>query len=99
MAHPLGSHERPLVLRVTSEERLNEVVDICDHHGFIYVIGLEGLEDLTDLRKAIQQKMARMMFTVLAPAEVERSSSSAARRNRLKSASEVAEPQTLFIPG
>jgi len=57
MAHPLGSHERPLVLRVTSEERLNEVIDICEHHGFIYIIGLEGSEDLTDLRKAIQQKM------------------------------------------
>ena len=57
MTHPLGSHERPLVLRVTSEESLHDVIDICEHHGFIYVIGLEAPEDLTDLRKAIQQKM------------------------------------------
>lgn len=57
MTYPLGSHERPLALRVTSEERLQEVIDICDKYGFIYVIGLEAPEDLTDLRKAIQQKM------------------------------------------
>jgi len=57
MTHPLGSLQRPLALRVTSEEKLNEVIDICDHHGFIYIIGLAGSEDLTDLRKAIQQKM------------------------------------------
>jgi hypothetical protein len=29
---------------------------ICKHHGFIYVIGLEAPEDLTDLRKAIEQE-------------------------------------------
>ena len=57
MTHPLGSYERPLALRVTSEEKLNEVIDICEHHGFISIIGLAGSEDLTDLRKAIQQKM------------------------------------------
>jgi len=57
MTYPLGSSERPLVLRVPSEERLQEVIDICDQYGFIYVIGLETPEDLTDLKKAIQQKM------------------------------------------
>ncbi len=78
MTHPLGSHERPLVLRVTSEERLHEVIDICEHHGFIYVIGLEAPEDLTDLRKAIQQKMIPDdVYSPCAPAELEGNSNSA----------------------
>jgi hypothetical protein len=57
MPYPLGSEQRPLVLRVTSEQRLREVTAKCEEHGFTFIIGLEPPEDLTDLKKAILQKM------------------------------------------
>jgi hypothetical protein len=57
MAYPLGSEKRPLVLKVASERRLKEVTEVCEKHGFKYIIGLENLEDITDLKKAIKEKM------------------------------------------
>ncbi len=57
MTYPLGSEQRPLVLRVPSEQRLQKVTAICDEYGFKFIIGLEPPEDLTDLKKALMQKM------------------------------------------
>lgn len=57
MKYPLGSEKRPLVLRTSSERRLQEVTEICEKYGFKFIIGLENSEDLTDLRKAIKEKM------------------------------------------
>lgn len=57
MAYPLGSEQRPLVLRVPSERRLQKVTALCEEHGFKFIIGLEPPEDLTDLKKALKQKM------------------------------------------
>lgn len=57
MTYPLGSEQRPLVLRVTSDKRLKEVTEKCEEYGFHFIIGLEPPEDLTDLKNAIKQKM------------------------------------------
>jgi len=57
MTNHLGSEKRPLVLKVASERRLNEVTEICEKHGFKFIIGLEKSEDITELKKAIKEKM------------------------------------------
>jgi len=57
MAYPLGSDQRPLVLRVPSERRLRKVTELCEKYGFKFIIGLDPPEDLADLKEALRQKM------------------------------------------
>jgi SWIM/SEC-C metal-binding protein len=51
----LGSAKRPAVLRVQTQERAAELAEICDAHGWIYVIGIEShkTEDITDLERLL----------------------------------------------
>jgi len=51
----LGSTQRPAVLRVQSQERAAELAEICDQHGWIYVIGVEPhkTEDISDLDRLL----------------------------------------------
>ena len=53
----LGSSHRPVIIKVKNEQRAIRVAEICDEYGFKYIVGLEYDEDLTDLKKAIQQRM------------------------------------------
>jgi len=55
MLPPLGSVQRPVIVKVKSEERAKRVAEICGEYGFKYIIGIEMTEDLTDLKKAIKQ--------------------------------------------
>jgi len=49
----LGSEKRPLVLRVASPDRAEEVTALCEEHGAKYVIGVEPgrPEDTSDLER------------------------------------------------
>lgn len=54
---PLGSEQRPIIVKVKSSEKAEKVAEICEQHDWIYIIGLEATEDLTDLKKAIKERM------------------------------------------
>ncbi|OUB41948.1 DNA-binding protein [Bacillus thuringiensis] len=52
--YPLGSKERPIIVKVSSKEKANKVAAICDAHNFYYIVGLEFNEDVSDLKKALK---------------------------------------------
>ncbi|PFK16372.1 SEC-C metal-binding domain-containing protein [Bacillus cereus] len=52
--YPLGSKERPIIVKVSSKERAEKIATICDTYGFYYILGLEFNEDISDLKKAIK---------------------------------------------
>lgn len=52
----LGSPQRPIIVKVNNQQRASRVAEICEEYGFKYIIGMEYDEDLTDLKKAIQQR-------------------------------------------
>jgi hypothetical protein len=54
----LGSKERPIIVKVTSEKMAKKVAKICNDHGFQFIAGFEPVEDLTDLKSAIKEKSA-----------------------------------------
>jgi SWIM/SEC-C metal-binding protein len=51
----LGSEKRPAIMRVQTEERLAEISQICDAHGWHSIIGLEPWreEDISDLHRLL----------------------------------------------
>lgn len=55
---PWGSTQRPIIVKVSSEETAEKVARICNHYGMHYIMGFEQVEDLTDLRKALKEKLA-----------------------------------------
>jgi uncharacterized protein YecA (UPF0149 family) len=52
----LGSEQRPVIVKVNSEERARKVAEICGTYGLDYIIGFEAIEDITDPKKAIKQQ-------------------------------------------
>ncbi len=57
----LGSKERPIILKVQTEDRLREIAGICAAHDLIYIIGLEPdkPEDISDLQTALTGTVRR----------------------------------------
>ncbi len=54
MVPKLGSEKRPIIVDVTSEERMAEVASICKEHGWHYIIGFpKDEENLSDLDRAL----------------------------------------------
>lgn len=51
----LGSHKRPAIVRVQTDERAQEVVDICHEHDWQFIVGVEPDkdEDVTDVMKLL----------------------------------------------
>jgi SWIM/SEC-C metal-binding protein len=49
----LGSEQRPIIVRVTSEDRAHYVAQECQQNGWHYIIGFEGPEDISDLENAL----------------------------------------------
>ncbi len=47
----LGSKKRPLMLRVPSEARAQQVIQFCSENGLHYILGIESgkPEDVSDL--------------------------------------------------
>lgn len=53
-----GSLRQPIVVRVQTPERALQVERVCDHFNWHYIMGIEFMEDLTDLKKAIMERFA-----------------------------------------
>jgi tetratricopeptide (TPR) repeat protein len=54
----LGSEQRPIIVKVNSEEKGQKIAGICGHFGWQYIMGFEYDEDLTDLKKALRERMS-----------------------------------------
>lgn len=54
----LGSKQRPVIVKVTSEKMMRSVAEICGKHSFHFIAGLEPVDDLTDLKLALKEKAA-----------------------------------------
>lgn len=54
---PLGSEQRPIIVKVNSEEKVDKVAKICEKYGWQFILGLEPQEDLTDLKRALKKEM------------------------------------------
>ncbi|WP_257143202.1 hypothetical protein [Bacillus cereus] len=51
--YPLGSKERPIIVKVLPEKG-NKGISICDAYNFYYIVGLEFNEDVSDLKRALK---------------------------------------------
>ncbi|WP_309834660.1 PBPRA1643 family SWIM/SEC-C metal-binding motif protein [Caballeronia sp. LZ065] len=49
----IGSEQRPIIVRVTSDDRAHYVAQVCQQNGWHYIIGFEGSEDISDLENAL----------------------------------------------
>ncbi len=49
----LGSEKKPAIVRVQTEERAQEIAQLCEQHGWKFIVGIEPdkPEDITDLKK------------------------------------------------
>lgn len=52
----LGSPQRPVMVKVTSEKRAKKVAEICEEYGFQFIAGFEAVENLTNLKLASKEK-------------------------------------------
>ena len=62
----LGSKKHPVVLRVSSERRAHEVVELCAEHGFQYIVEISPgeSEDIADLDRALATPMPAHVTSV-----------------------------------
>ena len=53
----LGSKSRPIIVRINDEAKFEEIAELCNSHGWHYIIGVEPdkPEDLTDLERALNK--------------------------------------------
>ena len=63
----LGSQERPVIVKVTSEMMAKKVAAMCEEYGFQLIAGFEPMENLTDLKLAIKEKTAPTNIYDLCP--------------------------------
>lgn len=54
----LGSKQRPVIVKVTSEKMAKKVAQLCKEHDLVFIAGFEDEEDLTDLKIALKEKSA-----------------------------------------
>ena len=63
----LGSKEKPAVIRVKTSERAEEIAEICNEHGWQFIVGIEPdkTEDISDVEKllALQSAFVRKQKT------------------------------------
>ena len=64
----LGSRKRPAIVRVQTEAHAQEIVAVCDAHGWQVIVGVEpdAPEDVSDVRKLLapDQAVARQPAAV-----------------------------------
>jgi hypothetical protein len=53
-----GSERKPIIVKVRTEERAAQVARVCDHFNWNYIMGMEFMEDLSDLKKALKDRFA-----------------------------------------
>ncbi len=56
---PWGSKMHPIIVRVASEERAEQVVGICEQFGWHFILGFDSFEDVSDLRRALLVQFAQ----------------------------------------
>ena len=54
----LGSEQRPVIVKVTSQQRMEKVTELCAKNNLHFIAGLESEENLTDLKLALKEKAA-----------------------------------------
>jgi len=54
----LGSKEKPAVVRVHTQQKAEEIVQLCDERGWQVIVGIETdkPEDISDLKKLMKKK-------------------------------------------
>jgi len=54
----LGTHKRPIIARVQTMERAEEIAYLCEQNGWIFTVGLEPdqPEDISDVLKMLKDK-------------------------------------------
>lgn len=54
----LGSRKRPAVVRTQTEKKAQEILDLCNEHGWQVIVGVEPdkPEDLTDVERLLNSK-------------------------------------------
>lgn len=57
LATPLGKGDNSIVAYVRSEERAGKILRLCDRYGLPCIVEINYMEDLSDLRKALMQKL------------------------------------------
>lgn len=65
----LGTSKRPAVVRVQSFERAEEIVALCEDHGWQVIVGVEHdePEDLSDIEKLLDSSSAMPRTTPREP--------------------------------
>jgi SWIM/SEC-C metal-binding protein len=65
----LGTHAKPAVVRVATQEKATEIFDICESNGWKVVIGVEPgkPEDISDVQKLLGIKSENVKTIVNAP--------------------------------
>jgi len=51
----LGSHQKPAIVRVQTEERAAEIFEVCTQNGWQIIVGIEPdkPEDISDVEKLL----------------------------------------------
>jgi SWIM/SEC-C metal-binding protein len=51
----LGTKQKPAVVRVKTQEKANDILDICNENGWQVIIGVESnkTEDISDVEKLL----------------------------------------------
>jgi SWIM/SEC-C metal-binding protein len=61
----LGTKKRPAIARVQTQERAGEIAEICEEHGWRYIIGLEPdkPEDISDIERLLHPPKPKLVGT------------------------------------
>ena len=53
----IGTEKHPAIVRVATEERGRQILDLCNQHGIQVIIGIEPdkREDITDVERILRQ--------------------------------------------
>jgi SWIM/SEC-C metal-binding protein len=54
----IGTRKKPAVIRVQTEERAQRVLEFCNKHEIVVIVGIEPdkSEDITDIERAISAR-------------------------------------------
>ena len=56
--HKLGTEKNPVIIRVKTQERAEELAAFCDDQGWMYIVGVEAdkPEDISDIDRMLKSK-------------------------------------------
>ncbi|WP_164667789.1 DNA-binding protein [Virgibacillus doumboii] len=53
----LGTEERPVIVKTNSQRKIDKITAVCDFYELKFIVGIEIDEDLTDLKRAVKNKL------------------------------------------